>query len=253
MFHVEHRGARLDAVGAGWYTGGMWPYARATLKEAALSPVTWGTCVMGVFFGWFAATLAILAIVDLGEESKELVESTSQLFGALLAIGLLGRTLDEDADSGFTLATDACAPGPGGRVLGRWAGAALAGTMASLLIAGLVTLSGAAQGLNPLYLLYTSILSTALVAAWATLLASRWNGAAAGLLTILLWLLGHLPWGRDPFLGGSLEWAGRCLRAWLPGPRALEGWLGGLGYTSAAVAGLLLLALAFVRPAEPRA
>ena len=68
-----------------------------------------------------------------------------------------------------------------------------------------------------------------------------------------LWLLGHLPWGRDPFLGGSLAWAGESLRAWLPGPRALEGWLGGLGYTSAAVAGLLLLALAFVRPAEPRA
>ncbi|MDJ0975625.1 MAG: hypothetical protein QNJ98_14275 [Planctomycetota bacterium] len=231
----------------------MWPYARATLKEAVTSPVTWGICLMGVFFGWFAATLAILALVDVAEESRELIGSTSQLFGALLAIGLLGRTLDEDSDSGFTLATDACAPGPGGRILGRWLGATIAGTAASVLIAAVVTASGAAQADSSLYLLYTSILSISLVAAWATLLASRWNGAAAGLLTILLWLLGHLPWGREPFLGGSFTWAGESLRAWLPGPRALEGWLGGLGYTSAAVAGLLLLALAFVRPAEPRA
>lgn len=223
------------------------------MKEALTSPVTWGICLMGVFFGWFAATLAILALVDVSAQARELVESTSQLFGALLAIGLVGRTLDEDSDSGFTLASDACASGPGGRVLGRWLGATVAGTGASVLIAALVAASGAAAIHQPIWLLYTSIMGVALVAAWATLLASRWNGAAAGLLTILLWLLGHLPWGRQPFLGGSLEWAGQCLQAWLPGPRHVEGWSWGLGYTSAAVAGLLLLALAFVRPAEPRA
>lgn len=230
----------------------MWPYTRATIKEAMLSPVTWGLLVLGVFFGWFATTLAILNIVDMEAESRDLVVSTSQLFSALLAIGLIGRLVDEDSTSGFTLASDACKPGPGGRLLGRWAGATVVGTTSCVLMAALITLARGGAMPSVLYLLYTSILSVALVGAWASLFSSQWNGAAAGLVTILLWLLGHFPWGRSPFLGGDAAWLGQCLRAWLPGPRQVDAWAMGVGYTSAAVAGLLMLTLAFARPAEPR-
>jgi hypothetical protein len=227
----------------------MWAYTRITLKEAALSPTTWGVCLLGAFFGWFATTLAILAVADIESQSRALVEGTSHLFGALLTLGLLSRAFEEDSGSGFALAGDATRAGPQGRLLGRWLGAVLAGALGSLLVAALTTATGATGALDPLYLLYTSILTLGVVGAWSALVSSQWAGPAGALVVLLLWVLGHLPWGTAPFLAGGV---GRTVAALLPGPRAAAGgWLT-LGYTSAAVAGLLLLALAFVRPAGPR-
>ena len=227
----------------------MWAYARVTAKDAVLSPVTWGLCLLGVFFGWFATTLAILALVEIEGQGEALVISTSQLFGALLTLSLLGRTLEEDSTSGFTLAGDATAAGPQGRLLGRWVGACTGGVVMTLIVAALTASTGAAPMPPIHYLLYTTTLSIAVVGAWAVLLASQWNGAAGGLIVLLLWILGHLPWGTAPFAEGTL---GRALAAWLPGPRPVDGGWSTLGYTSATVAGLLLLARVLARPAEPR-
>ena len=79
------------------------------------------------------------------------------------------------------------------------------------------------------------------------LLGSLWRGGGTSLAVILLWVLGHLPWGRAPFLEGV---AGRVLRAWLPGPRGVGSEVEGLGYTSAAVTGLLLVTVALSRPSD---
>ena len=228
----------------------MWAYMRVTLKEAVLSPVSWGLCVMGAFFGWFATAVAILAVAEIESQSRELIESTSQLFGALLTLSLIGRSLEEDSSSGFALAGDATRGGPRGRLLGRWLGAVLAGIATTLLVALLITAAGTIKAPELFYLLYTTILTMSLVGAWSTLVSSQWGGAAGALVTLLLWVLGHFPWGTDPFLGGGL---GRALGAWLPGPQMASIRLQWLGYTPAAVAGLLLLALALARPAEPRA
>ena len=78
------------------------------------------------------------------------------------------------------------------------------------------------------------------------LLGTLWRGGGATLAAFILWVLGHLPWGAAPFLEGL---AGRALGAWLPGPRVANAAVA-LGYTSAAVAGLLLIALALSRPAD---
>ena len=226
----------------------MWVYARATLREALTSPVAWGLLGLALFFGWCATALAILALVGVEAENRDLVASTSQLFGAILCLGLLGKLLDEDRGSGFALAADAAGPGPTGRVLGRFAGAVLTGTALSLAAAHALAIAGASPAPESLYLLYTSMCSIALVGAWGVLLGTQWNGVAAGLAVLLLWVLGHLPWGTPPFLSGV---PGQLLRAWLPGPRAGGSVLLGLGYTSAAVGGLLALSAALVRPAEP--
>ncbi len=226
----------------------MWVYAKATLREALSSPTAWGLLGLALFFGWCATALAILALVGVEAENRALVESTSQLFGAICCLGLLGELLAEDRGSGFALAADAAGPGAAGRVAGRWAGAVLAGTLLSLVAAHVLALIGASPSPNPLSLLYTSICSIGLVGAWGVLLGTQWNGVAAGLAVLLLWVLGHLPWGTPPFLSGI---PGQVLRAWLPGPRAGGNVLLGLGYTSAAVGGLLALSAALVRPAEP--
>jgi hypothetical protein len=58
---------------------------------------------------------------------------------------------------------------------------------------------------------------------------------------------GAPPVGVAPFLDGSI---GRVLAALLPGPRQGTLGLAVIGYTSAAVAGLLLVTLALSRPAD---
>ncbi len=79
------------------------------------------------------------------------------------------------------------------------------------------------------------------------LLRAIWSGAGAVLVVFLLWVLGHLPWGAAPFLEGG---AGQALGVWLPGPREAGSGPEALGYTSAAVAGLLLGALALSRSSD---
>ncbi len=224
----------------------MWPYASATLKSAWRSPVSWVLLALGAFTGWFAATAAILALSDVGSQSGPLTISTAQLVGALLTLWLVGRAMDEDRHSGFAQAADASGPGVSGRLLGRWAGASAAGAILAVLTALVISSSAAVNRPASLLLLSTSIMRAAHVGAWAVLLGSTWRGGGATLAVFLMWVLGHLPWGVDPFLGGA---HGRVLGALLPGP-ATAGDAVSLGYTSAAVVGLLLISLALSRPAD---
>lgn len=238
---------------------GMWAYATATLRQAWRSPVSWVICALGIFAGWFATAAAVLAIADVGEQGEPLILSTGHLAGVLLTLWLIGRSLDEDRHSGFASSADATAPGVAGRVLGRWLGATLSGTLMSALVGMLIATSSALQQADPILLLSTSIMQTGVVAAWGLLLGCLWRGGGASLAVFLLWVLGHLPWGSGRLLGGGPEagdagWLegalARMLGAVLPGPRVGEGVAEALGYTSAAVAGLLLLALASSRPAD---
>ena len=224
----------------------MWPYASATLKSAWRSPMAWSLLVLGGLTGWFATSAAILALDDAGAQSQPLTLSTAQLVGVLLALWLTGRSLDEDRHSGFAAAADAAQPGPGGRLLGRWLGATLAGGGLALLTATAIAAVARVEQPPVLLLLSTSIMAPAVVSAWAVLLGNVWRGAGATLTVFLLWLLGHLPWGVAPYLDGLF---GRLVGGILPGPRT-AGTIDTLGYTSAAVAGLLLVTLALSRPAE---
>ena len=225
----------------------MWPYMTATLRLAVRSPVTWALCALGIFLGWFATTAAILALDEVGEQSMPLIFSTSHLVGVLLALWLLGRSLEEDRQSGFASAADATAPGVPGRLLGRWAGAVCAGTSLAVLVGLLISSSASLLNPNPLLLLSTSIIVISITAAWAMLLGVFLGGGGAGLGAFLLWIVGHLPWGQAPMLEGV---GGRLAVAWLPGPCASDASLALLGYTSAAVAGILLMTLAVSRPAD---
>lgn len=225
----------------------MWPYAIATLRQAYRSPVSWTLGACAVFAGWFGAIAAVLALTEVGEQLGPLVLSTGHLAGVLLTLWLVGRALDEDRHSGFAEAADATAAGRAGRTLGRWAGASLAGALLALLVGHLTALlvTGSLERPGTLSLLSTSSQVTALAGAWGVLLGNTWRGGGAMLGVFALWVLGHLPWGRAPFLDGL---PGRVLRAWLPGPREAAGAFEALGYTSAAVAGLLLVTLALSRP-----
>ncbi|MDJ0523486.1 MAG: hypothetical protein QNJ90_15565 [Planctomycetota bacterium] len=224
----------------------MWPYTLATLKQALRSPVGWVLLAIGAFIGWFAASAAILALDEVGAQSQPLTISTAQLAGVLLTLWLVGRGLDEDRHSGFAAAADSTRPGPTGRLLGRWLGATASGTILACLTALTIASSAALEDPDGLYLASTSIGGCAAVGAWAVLLGSVWRGIGATLAVFLLWVLGHLPWGVEPFLAGA---AGRIVGGLLPGPYA-AGTLSALGYTSAAVAGLLLVTLALSRPAD---
>lgn len=224
----------------------MWAYTLATLRHAWRSPLTWVLLGLGVFFGWFATTLAVLALDEAGAQAEPLTLSTAHLAGVLLVLWLVGRGLDEDRTSGFAAAADVTPAGHTGRLAGRWLGAVLAGTALAVATAGLIDLTSEHPAPDSLYLLSTSIMVVGLVGAWGILLGTLWGGGGATLAAFLLWVLGHLPWGAEPFLAGP---TGRALGAWLPGPRT-AGSLEVLGYTSAAVAGLMLVALALSRPAD---
>ena len=224
----------------------MVAYALATLRHAWRSPLTWVLVVLGVFFGWFATTLAVLALDEAGAQAASLTLSTAHLAGVFLTLWLVGRGLDEDRTSGFAAAADVTPVGPMGRLLGRFVGAVTAGTLLSFATGALIDATSAHPGPSSISLLYTSICTMSIVGAWGILLGTLWRGGGATLAAFLLWLLGHLPWGAEPFLEGPV---GRALGAWLPGPQAAAG-LQALGYTSAAVAGLLLVALALSRPAD---
>lgn len=224
----------------------MLAYALATLRNAMRSPLTWVLLGLGTFFGWFAMALAVLALDEAGAQAGPLTLSTAHLAGVFLTLWLVGRSMDEDRTSGFAAAADVTPAGPMGRLLGRFLGAVAAGSAVALGVGLLIALTTNDAALSTTYLLYTSSLACLQVGAWGVLLGTLWRGGGATLAAFLLWLLGHLPWGAEPFLAGP---AGRALGAWLPGPRTTVG-LEGMGYTSAAVAGLMLLALALSRPAD---
>ncbi len=237
----------VDLVGVRWYIELMWAYARSTLREAVTSALAWLLLGVGAFAGWFATTLAILAIERAEDQARDLVVGTSQLFGVLVTLAVLGRLQEEDGDSGFALAADAARPGPFGRVLGRWVGGTAAGVVAATGVALLTSATGAVSLPSLHYLLTTSICACGMVGAWVVLLGTRWNAVATTIAVLALWVIGHLPWST---LGGGK--VGAAIAVWLPGPRDTGGALSTLGYTSAATAGLLLLTLALVRPVEPR-
>ena len=225
----------------------MWPYAEATLRLAGRSVSTWVLCGLGIFAGLFAVNFAILALADVAAQSHAVLIGTCQLFSVLLVIWLLGRALDDDSASGFVSAADATGPGVSGRVLGRWAGAVLAGVGLALLVGFVVPLFSPLDWPPLIHLLIASFQAAGLVAAWIVLLGARWHGGGAALAAFLLWLLGHLPWGAAPFPTGP---AADALRAWLPGPREASAAVAGLGPTTLAIAGVLLLALALTRHNE---
>ena len=224
----------------------MWAYASATLRHALRSPVSWVLLALGVFFGWFALTAAVLAIDDVSRQAASIGSSTAHLAAALLTLWVLGRSLEEDRHSGFAAAADASRAGPRGRVLGRWVGAALAGALLGVGVALAIALTTRLPSTPLILLLSTSIQVSAMVGAWAVLLGSLWRGGGAMLAALVLFVLGHLPWGSPAFLAGRVGFA---LGTWLPGPRS-SGGLDSLGYTSLAVAGLLLVSLASARPAD---
>lgn len=225
----------------------MWAYALATWRQGYRSPFTWILAALAVFVGWFGTTAAVLAIREVGDQGIPLLLSTSHLAAVLLAIWLVGRSIEEDRHAGFAAAADAAAPGPAGRLLGRWLGASAAGTALALVV-GYVTATSSALPWPPgILLLITNIQVAALAAAWALLLGTLWQSGGAMVVVLLLWILGHLPWGVAPFLEGA---PGRAVAAWLPGPRLADGGPEALGYTSAAVVGILLGTLAASRPSE---
>ena len=224
----------------------MWAYSLATLRNAWRSPLTWVLLVLGVFFGWFATTLAVLALDEAGAQAEPLISSTAHLAAVFLTLWLVGRGLDEDRTSGFAAAADVTPVGHVGRLAGRFLGAVLAGTALGVGVGALTGGTSDHPAPSTIYLLYTTIMVTSLAGAWGILLGTLWRGGGATLAAFLLWLLGHLPWGAAPFFEGPV---GRALGAWLPGPRTASG-LEALGYTSAAVAGLLVVALASSRPAD---
>ncbi len=226
----------------------MWAYALATLRDAAKRPGLWILAALGLGVASLGARLGILAIGEDPERLAEMARSTGHLVGVLGGVWVLGVSLEEDRWGGLQLAGDAAGPGPGGRLIGRWLGACTLGTRLAVLAGGLGSalggVTGSALGQSGIYLLITSIMAVGLALAWAVMLGARGAGSAAAVGTLLLWLLGHMPWASGTWLGGAL---GRILAAWLPGPRSDATWEVA-GYTACAVLGLLLLTLARARP-----
>ncbi len=197
--------------------------------------------------GWFAATFDILALEESAAASAGVIASTAQFAGAIVAAWLMVRTLDEDAESGWTSAVDVTAPGFRVRHLGRWAGAVLA---AALTAVGAIILSSLATGTqfsSSISLLVTTIVAVALVGAWAALLSARWRGGGVVLVVLLLWFAGHLPWGHTSFAPG---WPGRLVRAWLPSPSFEIDSFSAWGQHGCAAVGLLLACCAFAKPGQ---
>ena len=179
----------------------------------------WVVAAIAAFAAWFGVSFAILALDRTPSDAAALLVSTAQLGAAITLAWLVQSTLDEDASSGFVVAADAAASGPGGRWMGRWGGALVASWLCGSL-AVMVAALATKQSLGGALLLWiTSIVPLAVHGAWALLAAVHWRGGAALGVVLLIWFLGHLPWGRPPVLEGLL---GQMLRAWLPTPRAIH-------------------------------
>jgi hypothetical protein len=208
----------------------MWAYALASLRTTTRSPIPWVLAGLGMAAGWFGLTMSILALGEVGSHGAGLLVGTGQAFGVLTALWAVARHLEQDAGSELVAAADASGPGRAGRLLGRWAG----GTLAGLGVALLVQVgTGALES--------------------APLIEDGPRGGIylviANIQAVILWGLGHMPWGSAGLLEGA---PGSALRAWLPGPRDPAEAPTTLGYTAASTAGLLLLALTLARPRAAR-
>jgi hypothetical protein len=218
-------------------------YLLSTWTSAWRLPALWLMGCLGLAATAAGLGLSILALEADEAGAQRLVQESAQAIAVLVALWLLVWTLDADARSGFCVAADQTLGGLGARLWGRFSGCALVGVVASLPAIG----AGATwTEADPLWLLITTIISTALLGAWGLLL---WAWGLGGVALLLagggLWLLGHLPWGA-PGWGGEL---GRWVGAWLPPGLDAQGRFApaALG----AVAGLLLLARASARaPAD---
>lgn len=226
----------------------MGAHALDTVRRALRGPTVWVLAGLGLLAGWGASGLALLALGHGHAQAPGIVGETSHAFAVLATLLVLAGALEEDRRSArFTLALDCTAPGPVGRMLGRWAGAALLGlVVGAFLELGL----GLTLGLDPapstwLRLYYTNIVVVLLTAGWGLLLSAAFAGGGVVLAGLLAWFMGHLPWGETGALEGGV---GRALAAILPGPRPPQAVASAL----AAAAGLLLLALAVRARPAPR-
>jgi hypothetical protein len=216
-----------------------------TLRVLARLPGAWLFALGAAGIGWLCSRIGILAIGNDPRRDVELAAGTAHFAGVAFAIWSLGSRLYEDASASLTLSTDATAPGPSGRLLGRW----LACLLAGLCVAGatgfasLTAGPGTARPGEILYLLSTSIIPISIASTWVLFLGARGGGAAAAVATLLLWVGGHLPWAAENWLGSPF---GRALDAWLPGP-VEEPVAESALYTSCGVLGLLCLTLARAR------
>ncbi len=214
-------------------------YLLSTWTSAWRLPALWLIAGLGLAATAVGLSLSILALEADEAGAQRLVQESVQATAALATLWLLARALDADARSGFCVAADQTQGGLGARLWGRFSGAALVGVVASLPALG----AGATwTQADPIWLLCTTIVSTALLGAWGLLLwALGLGGVALWLVGGGLWLLGHLPWGADGW-GGV---AGRWIGAWLPPGLDAQGRLAPAAL--AALAGLLLLARALAR------
>lgn len=227
----------------------MRTYVITTLREAFRSPGSWLLLGLGAVAGWGGLRLAILGLGRAEQQASNVVIGTGQAFTLLATLWILGRALDEDRASGLRTAADCTLPGPAGRLVGRWAGAALAGAVMGCLLTTLLLLLTPHEtlwGAHVLCLYLANMEVAVLAATWALLLSVLWPGGPGVLLGLALWFVGHLPWGTPHLADGSV---GRAIALLLPGPRAPLEAVALLGPTLLGAAGLALLALA-LRPAE---
>jgi hypothetical protein len=227
-----------EGAGLG-YKDRVLAHALATLRFALRAPMSWGLAAASALIAWFAIAFAVLALRDDPARRIELIGSTSVLAGLAVALWCLVRMLEEDSRSGFALAADASAPGPGGRLAGRWLGACVAAT-ATALISGLVTALVSKAPIAPSLLMCSaSIVPVGVAAGWAVLGSTLIGPGRGAALAALLWLAGHLPWGRAPLPEGVI---GAWARAWLPGPPQVDAPWVGLPAALAVAVGLVILA-----------
>jgi hypothetical protein len=215
--------------------------AADTLRQALRSPGPWVLLAVGALVGVLGLDLAVLALGAAEAQSAELALATSLTTATLATLWVLGRALDEDRRSPLVRSVDAAVPGVGGRLLGRWAGAVLAGSLVGACLLGLLLGLGGQAWPGPGYLYVAIVSAELLVGAWGLLLARSGSGTTALLAGALLWMLGHLPWGSPGLLPGL---AGRTLGTLLPGPHVAERGVAGVAAALLSVLGLLLLAAA---------
>jgi hypothetical protein len=200
----------------------------------------WGIAVLGVLAGWGGFSLSILALGEMESQEREVALSTAHAFGVLAALWVAAIQGAEDTATGFAVAAGCARPGVLGRLLGRALGAASVGIVVVYMI--LAGLAQATWALGSIQLLIATTWVVLSISAWGLLFAASGRAGVAVLCGLVLWVLGHLPWGSADLLPGS---AGRALGAWLPGPRDPAKAVADAGATLPAAVAALSLAWAF--------